>query len=170
MSATIVVIKTTGAAGYETETEVSSLPGGKVNLKSVDDPTTAASSAPITIPTSGTEYSYESWIRFKCTVGPDNQCTNFQIWDDAVALDTGVDITVNTDAVNTYATPVVTQSTKGTRASISDHGSGSKISISGTLTGVGDKTDFSVFQLEVISTASPGNMTEKTINYSYDET
>lgn len=164
MAATIVVIKTTGASGYEVETQKST-----IGLKSVDDATTAIADAPVSIPTAGTAYSYESWLRFKCTVAPDNEVTNFKVWDDGVALDTGVDITLNNDAVITYATPVNTVSTKGTRSSLNSHGSGNKIDVDGTLTGIGDKSDFSVFQLEVINTASPGDITSKTVNYSYDE-
>lgn len=169
MAATIKVIKTVGASGYETEYEQTS-----IGLKSTDDQEsgqggTAPADAPIDIPAAGTNYSYEAWIRFKVTVAPDNECTNFQIWDDGVALDTGVDITVNTDVVNSYATPVDTVSARGTRDSISNHGSGAKIDVAGSLIGMGDKTDFSVFQEAILQTASPGDITAKTINYSYDE-
>ena len=169
MVATIKIIKTVGSAGYENEYEQTS-----IGLKSVDDQEsgqggTAPADAPVNIPAAGSEYSYESWIRFECTVAPDNECTNFKIWDDGVSMDTGVDITVNTDVVNSYATPVDTQSAKGTRDSLGNHGAGAKINVSGSLTGSGDKTDFSVVQLEVINTASPGDITNKTVNFSYDE-
>ena len=169
MVATIKTIKTVGASGYENEYEQTA-----IGLKSVDDQEsgqggTAPVDATINIPAAGTEYSYEGWVRFKCTVAPDNVCTNFKIWDDGVSMDTGVDITVNTDTVNSYATPVSTESARGTRDSLSNHASGSKIDIAGNLTGSGDKTDFSVFQLEVINTASQGDITSKTVNYSYDE-
>jgi hypothetical protein len=164
MSATIVIIKTHGALGYETESVDT-----EFGLKAVDDHSTSPADAPIEIPDIGTNYSYECWMRFKCTVAPSNQCENFKIWSSGAAVATGLVITVNSDAINTYATPVDTDSIKGTRVDFADKDSGDKISVAGSLVNNGDKTDFSVFQLEVGQTASPGNMPDQTVYYSYDE-
>lgn len=164
MAATIVVIKTHGAVGYETESQDT-----EFGLKTVDDHTTTPADAPVSIPDVGTNYSYECWMRFKCTTAPSNQCANFKIWSSGSAVGTGVVITVNSDAVNTYDTPVITDSAKGTRVDFATKGSGSKVSIAGTLVNIGDKSDFSVFQLEVGSTAAPGNIADQTVYYSYDE-
>lgn len=163
MAATIDVIKTYGTTGTPTEVVVTS-PG----LLSTND-NAAPSSSPVVVPMAGTNYSYECWLRFKCTVAPATQVTNFKIWSDGAAVATGVVITVNTDAVTTFATPVVTDSTQGTRDDFANHGSGAKINVAGTLVNVGDKSDFSVFQLEVGTTASPGNISE-TVTFQYDET
>ena len=165
MAATIVVVKTHGAVGYETESTDTIF-----GLKSVDDHATAPEDAPVQIPDSpGTNYSYECWMRFKCTAAPSNQCDNFKVWGSGASVGTGLVITVNTDAVAVYATPVVTDSAQGTRASFASHGSGAKISVAGTLVNIGDKSDFSVFQLEVSETATPGDIADQTVYYSYDE-
>lgn len=164
MAATIVVLKTHGASGYETEsTDII------FGLKSVDDHATPPADAPVTIPAAGTNYSYECWMRFKCTVAPSNMCENFKIWSSGSAVGTGLVITVNSTAVTTYATPVNTDSNKGTRVDFATKGSGAKISVAGELNAIGEKTDFSVFQLEVGTTTSPGDMADQTVYYSYDE-
>ena len=165
MAATIVVIKTHGASGYETESQDT-----EFGLKSVDDHTTAPADAPVQIPDSpGTNYSYECWMRFKCTVAPSNVCENFKVWSSGSAVGTGVVITVNSDAVTTYSTPVDTDSAQGTRVDFATKDSGSKISVTGSLVSNGDKSDFSVFQLEVSEAAAPGDMADQTVYYSYDE-
>lgn len=161
MAATLKIIKSYGAG--QTEVEVTS-PG----LLSTDD-NTAPASSPVTKPPSGTEYSYECWVRFELDVEPDTQVTNFQFWSDGTSVGTGLVITVNTDAVSAYDTPIDTVSDEGTRASFATRDSGSKISLAGTLATTGDQTDFMVFQLEVADTASAGAVTYTT-NFSYDET
>lgn len=163
MAATIKIDKTCGASGYETSTEVTD-----VKLKNIDDATTLAANSPVEIPAAGTNYSYESWLRFKCTVVPANQCNTFRIWSDGAIVATGVTISINTNQVDTYATPVKTLSTKGVRDNFKNRSSISKVSITGTLTGEGDKTNFSVFQLEVGATATPGDVSD-IASYSYDE-
>lgn len=166
MAATIVVTKTTGASGSEVATNVTG-----IALKDIDDAITTAPNSPVVILASGWNYSYESWLRFKCTVAPDNQCTTFKVWGSGSAIQTGdVKITLNTDAVTTYATPVKTQSTQGTRDDFASHGSGAKVDVAGTLVIVDDVTDFTVVQLEVDDVATQGNMAQQTIYYSYLET
>jgi len=163
MSAEIEIIKVCGAAGYETETIKTD-----VDLKSIDDASTPRAEAPIEILDEGTAYSYESWLRFRLKVVPDNKLENFKIWSEGTDIEVGVIITINTDAVNTYSTPSDSESTEGTRDNFKNKGVGSKIDVAGELTGVGDKTDFMVFQLEAASNASPGDI-EDTVNFSYDE-
>ena len=163
MSAEIKLIKTCGQSGYETETEVTT-----PALKSVDDATTAPADAPVKIPASGTNYSFESWLRFKCTVAPANQLTNFKLWSDGADPATGVSDTVNTDAVSSYSEPKDSQSVAGTRDNFKNKDSANKISLGGTLVNVADKTDFMVFQEEVINQAAPGSVSFN-VNYSYDE-
>lgn len=164
MAATIVIVKTYGAGPAGTEAIDT-----EFGLKSVDDHATAPEDAAVSIPDAGTNYSYECWMRFKCTAVPSNQCDNFKIWSSGAAVADGLVITVNSDAVNTYATPVNTISTKGTRVDFADKDSGDKISIVGTLEDEDDETDFSVFQLAVDSSAAPGDMPDQTVYYSYDE-
>ncbi len=163
MAATVDIIKTYGTTGAPTEV-TNTTPG----LLSTND-NSATADSPVTIPGVGTNYSYECWMRFKIgATAPDNQCTNFKIWSSGSAVGTGLVITVNTDAVTSFVTPVNTQSAQGTRASFATKDSSSKVAVGGTLVSTGDKSDFSVFQLEVGTTAGPGDVTY-TVNYSYDE-
>ena len=164
MAATIVVVKTYGAGPTGTQAADTTF-----GLKSVDDHATAPADAPVSIPDTGTNYSYECWMRFKCTVAPSNKCENFKIWSSGFSAGTGLAITVNSDAVTTYATPVVTISEKGTRVDFATKGSGAKISVAGLLDAENEVTDFSVFQLEVGSTATPGDIADQSAYYSYDE-
>jgi hypothetical protein len=164
MPATIQIIKTYGAGPAGTEANDT-----EFGLKAVDDHATAPADAPVVIPDVTTVYSFESWMRFKCTVAPSNQCDNFKIWSSGAAVGTGLVITVNSDAVAAYATPVDTVSAAGTRVDFASHGSGAKISITGTLVDIDDETDFSVFQLEVGATAVPGDITPQDVSFSYDE-
>jgi len=164
MPATIQIIKTYGAGPTGTEADDT-----EFGLKVVDDHATAPEDAPIVVPSSLLNYSYESWMRFKCSVAPSNVCENFKIWSSGTSVGTGLEITVNSDAVDAYATPVITESAAGTRVNFASHGIGAKIDITGSLVNNGDKTDFSVFQLEVGPTAGPGDITDQTVYFSYDE-
>lgn len=167
MAATIVLMACTSAAAV-TETDVTAV---GVRLISLDDATTAPASAPITIPTANTAYSYERWLRFKCTVAPDNQCTNFQVWSLGTAIQSGAaKITLNSTAVTAGVTPVNTVSSAGTRTDFVARTSGSKVAVAGTLTSADDESDYSVLQLEVYSSATQGNVSQvNEFNFSYDE-
>jgi hypothetical protein len=165
MAAVIEVLKTHGDSGSPTESVDTTF-----GLKSVDDHDTTPANAPVNIPDDGTSYSYETWLRFNCATAPSNMCNNFKVWGSGVAVATGVKITINTDAVDTYVTPVNTESAAGTRDDLVNHGSGDEVSVAGDLVDIDDKTDFIVAQLEVEDTAGPGNIPDQTLYYCYDET
>jgi len=161
MAATITVIKTYGApAGSEATVTTPGLIASDDNADPVD--------SKLIVPSVNPVYSYECWLRFKCTVAPDNTCENFKIWSSGASVGTGLTITVNSDAVAVYAQPVNTESAQGTRVDFSTKDSGDKISVAGDLVDPDDKTDFSVFQMKVENTAGAGNKTY-TVYYSYDE-
>lgn len=123
---------------------------------------------PITIPDAGTVYSYEIWLRFRCDVAPSSYCNNFKIWVTG-ALGTGQNITVNTDNIVTYVSPVNSESSQGTRGDLIDYNAGNKLSVAGTLNDIADKSNFMVMQLEVQSSASNGSISDWVVNYQYDE-
>lgn len=123
---------------------------------------------PIKIPESGTTYSYEVWLFFRCDVAPSQYCKNFKIWCDG-SVPSGMKITVNKDAIWNYQTPVNTKSTAGTRDDFSNYTSSNKLPIAGELNNVGDKTSYIVFQLEVSSFAEQGTYEDFTVYYQYDE-
>lgn len=125
-------------------------------------------SNPITIPAAGTNYSYEKWLRFRCSVAPTTQVTNFKVWGPNTQPGTGLTLYWGTTA--TGATPVDTDSTIATiRQDTNFYSSATAINVSGTLTASGQATDFLVMQLDVGPTATQGNMAQQTYNYSYDE-
>lgn len=123
---------------------------------------------PITIPTAGTSYSYEKWLRWKCTVAPDTQVTNFKFWGPNTPPGTG--IVIYAGATNTGVTPVVTDSSvANTQQDTNYYDTSNQLSIPGTLTTPDDETDYLVMQMDVGTTAGQGNMSQQTYNYSYDE-
>ena len=161
MAATIKLMCCTGTdAG--TEAEVTG-----IMFRSNDSSATDKNN-PITIPASGTTHSYEKWLRWKCTVAPDTQVTNFKYWGPNSQPATGLTIYVGT--TDTGATPTDNDSTVATTRQDTNHySSATALSVSGTLTNVGDETDYLVMQLDVDSTASQGDMPQQTHYYSYDE-
>lgn len=162
MAAVIEILKTYGDSGSPTEVVVTT-PG----LISTDN-NALPSASPILVPPTGKNYSYECWLRFQADAAPDNLCNNFKIWSSGSAVGTGLTITVNDDAVDTYVTPVSSESSEGTRVDFSAHDSYDKIDVAGDIINIGDKTDFMVFQLEAEPTATPGNKSY-TVYYQYDE-
>lgn len=135
---------------------------------STDSNTEEPADYPINKPELGTAYSYEVWLAFRCDVAPSSYVNNFKIWT-LESLGTGQNITINSSAVSSYATPSAAESVQGSRADITDYNAGNKLSIAGTLNNVADLTDFMVFQLEIVSTVTTGVYTGFTILYEYDE-
>lgn len=161
MAATITIQACTGSnAG--TENTVTG-----VMMRSNDSHLTDKNN-PITIPTGATIHSYEKWLRWKCTVAPSTQCTNFKYWGPNTAPGTGLLLFVGTTASG--ATPVNTDSAVATTQQDTTHYSlATALSISGTLTTIGNETNYLVMQLDVANTAGQGDIAQQTHNYSYDE-
>lgn len=161
MAATVTIQGCTGT-NAATEATITAL------MFRSNDSVAVTTANPITIPTGSPVYSYEKWIRFKCTVAPAVQCTNFKFWGGSSVPGTGLKIYAGTTASG--ATPVNTASSVATTQQDTNYYDASHtLSISGTLVNVNDETNYLVTQLQVSSTASQGNMTQQTFNYSYDE-
>lgn len=153
MSAEIVVVQNYGT-DYPGYSEVAK---NAFNFVPVDDGTASKSSNPVIVPSSGTNYSYEIWVRARCDVAPSVRCENFKLWYNS-GLSGGFDITANTDILDTYVQPVNSQSSQGSRVSFNTKASvGNSISLDGTLTDIGDYTSWEVFQLKIPSAALPGD-------------
>lgn len=112
--------------------------------------------------------SYEKWLKLKLDTAPANGVTNFKIWGDGAVMTsttlfwTGQKITGTTpvNSVSTIANTNFNNFTSGNK------GTWDTNSYSAT----NATTQFSLFQLAVDSTAGPGNWTQETVSYSYDET
>lgn len=139
---------------------------------------------PVPIPPSGTNYSYWKQLYLRCTTAPASQCNNFKFYSDGAAMDTGTLIKVSTNEVDNDADynvadsadeMVANHSGVDTSADVNNYTSGgSQLSLTvvpadSIIDAIGEETDYLVFQLEVANTASPGQMTSKTLTIQYDE-
>lgn|SRR5512139_725030 len=139
-----------------------------IDLISADNDTNTLSNRqayPITV---GTR-SYEKWLKLKIDSKGANNVSNFKIWGDgATQTSTNLYFTGN---YSTGTTPSATRTTIANANFTNYSSSGSAATWdAGTYTNTNDVTKYAVFQLDVGSDATPGNWTQETINYSYDET
>ena len=144
-----------------------------INFGSGDVANLVPASYPITIPPTGTNYSYEKYIKIKCS-GTYNKVDNLQYWHSAGTPSTGVSFYASNTANTTYATPVNTLSTKATNAVPTSDPGTANIGIDGSFTGAFESSEtaysnYLVLQMRVASTASPGNMAQITWTFQYDE-
>lgn len=146
-------------------TESSAVTG--IDLISADNATNSLANRqanPITVNTR----SYEKWLKLKVDTIPANGVTNFQIWGDGAVM-TSTTLYFTTNYV-TFAQPTTANSTVA-NTTFTNFTSGNKATWdSASYTATNATTRFTVFQLAVASDASPGNWTQETVSYSYDET
>jgi len=154
MSAVISVVQNAGQSYAEYAQEVAK----EISyLLPIDSATANKTNNPITIPESGTGYSYEVWIRCRCDLAPNDRVENFKAWYDSGMPGSGYTLTVNSSVVNTYNAPADSQSVRGSRVDFTTkNAEGSSIALNGTLQNVGDYTSWLVFQLEVVPSADTG--------------
>jgi len=137
-----------------------------IDLISADNATNSLANRqanPITVGTN----SYEKWVRLKVTATPANYVQSFKVWfnetvDTSTTLNfTGAYVTYQqgTTASSSIADTDATGYTSGNKAVWDD----------ASYTNTSDYTEYLVMQLGVGSDASPGNWTQQTVNYSYDE-
>lgn len=119
---------------------------------------------PITVNTN----SYEKWVKLKVDTAPANAVTNFKIWGDG-AVDTSTTL-MFTAAYQTGIQPTATTSTIANTTFTNFTANNKATWDSASYSATNATTKYVVFQLQVASTANPGNWTQETINYSYDET
>jgi hypothetical protein len=121
---------------------------------------------PITVATR----SYEKWTRLKIDTAPANGVTNFKIWlggDGTISVSTTLFFTANyatyqqgTTAASTIANTAMTNFTAGNKATWD----------TASYSATGSITRAAIFQLAVAADAQPGNWSQETVSYSYDET
>lgn len=162
MAATLSVRVYTGSAAG---TESSAVTG--VDFESADNATNSLGNRqanPITVGTN----SYEKWLKLKVDAAPANGVTNFKLWGDGAVM---TSTTLNwTGAYVTGVTPVTSASTIA-NTTFTNFTSGNKGTWdSASYSATNATTKYAVFQLVVDATAGPGNWTQETVNYSYDET
>lgn len=162
MAATVQIIEKNGAGGTGTDKT-----SGTIRFKNADDATVDLND-PMVVPGSGTDYSYEKWLRLNVTGGSYSQITNIEAYSDgANGLGTGVGLYAK--AVTSYATPAEATATAG-YTDFFTYTSGSPLSLgAGPFTSTGEKGDHLVMIATVASTASGGLTASETLTIAWDE-
>ena len=162
MAATVQIIEKTGAGGTPTDKT-----SGTVRFKNADDATVDLVN-PMVVPPSGTDYSFEKWLRFNVSGGTYTQITNVKAYSDGSnGMGTGVGLYAK--AVSSFATPAEATSTAG-YTDFFTYNSGSALTLgAGPYTSTGEKADHLVMMCTVASTASGGVTSSETLTMAWDE-
>lgn len=162
MAATMLVREKNGAG--ETATDKTS---GTIRMKNADDATVDTNNRMV-VPTSGSDFSFEKWLRLN-VAGTFTDIQNLNFYTDGTSgFGTGVNLWVK--AVASFATPAEATATAGYTDAFT-YTSGSPLSLgAGPYTSAADIGSYLVAMLEVQSTASQGSLTAETMTFSYDET
>jgi hypothetical protein len=162
MAATVQILEKNGAGASTTDKT-----SGTIRFKNADDATVDLNN-PMVVPTSGTDYSFEKWIRFNVSGGTYSQITNIKAYSDGSSgLGTGVGLYAK--AVTSYATPAEATSTSG-YTNFFSYTSGSALTLgAGPYTSTGEKADHLVMICTVADTASGGLTSSETLTLAWDE-
>lgn len=188
MVATFSVYLDTGGTDNSpgTNSDIDALGPPTLRFKQADDPT-IDSNDPMPIPAAGSEYSRWKQLYLYCDTAPDTQVDNVRFFTDGGGFGTGIIVNAgdqfpvhNSGAETGYdvsdANEIMTNHTDIT--SVSDAFtftsgsplSGPSISESGSvIDAIGESTNYLVLQMVVDNTASPGNLTDETMTFRYDE-
>lgn len=166
MAATMLIREKNGAG--ETATDKTS---GTIRFKNADNATVDLVN-PMVVPGSGTDFSYEKWLRLNVS-GTFTQIDNLNFYTDGtIGFGTGIAAYAKTTNPGTYTAPAEATTTTG-YTDITAYTSGSPkpldVANAGPFTGTGDIGDYLVLMLTVDSTASQGLKTAETLTFSWDE-
>jgi hypothetical protein len=160
-----------------TNTDISGLGPPNVRFKQADN-ATIDNQDPIPIPAAGTEYSYWKHLYLKVTAGTFTQIDNIRTYSDgtdpwaSIQLSIGDQFPTNNSGApgSGYEVADTTSSMVSAHTGISTPISGPSISeAGGIIDAVNEMSDYTVWQMEVLSTASPGDLTDETFTFKYDE-
>jgi hypothetical protein len=162
MAATVQIVEKNGGGGTTTDKT-----SGTVRFKNADNSTVDLLN-PMVKPPSGSDFSFEKWLRLNVTGGTYSQITNVRAYmDGANGLGTGVLLWAK--AVASYATPAEATATAGYTNAFT-YTSGSPLVLgAGPFTSTGEKGDHLVMMMEVQSTASGGLTPTETLTFAWDE-
>lgn len=164
----------------------------RVRFKTNDNATIDAVD-PIPIVAGQTKYSYWKHIYLKCATAPAVQVDNVKFYTDGGGFGTGITLNVgeqfpvkNSGSSAGYEVADGTPGDTGAEV-VAGHGGitsvvsafgktsgsplvGPSISESGSIiNAINETTNYLVFQMAVIDTASPGNLDDETLTFQYDE-
>ena len=163
MAATVQIHEMTAADTGVDKTD------GTVRFKSADE-TTVDTNNRLTVPTSGTNYSYTKQLQTYVSVAPDTDLQDLEAYSDG-ANNFGTGIGVQYDVQSTFQTQVNTD-IAGTDLFTKDSGAPIDMDANNTgpHTGTGYKGDLLRLQMSVADTASQGTLSAETLTLSYTET
>lgn len=162
MPATVQIIEKNGAGGTPTDKT-----SGTVRFKNADNATVDTAN-PMVKPPSGTDYSFEKWLRFNVSGGSYTEITNIRAYSDG-SNGMGTGIGVHAKATASYSTPAEATSTSG-YTNFFTYTSGSALTLgAGPYTSTGEKADHLVMILTVADTASGGVTASETLTVAWDE-
>ena len=163
MAATVQIHEMTGAGTGTDKT------GGTVRFKSADE-TTVDSNNRLTVPDSGTNYSYTKQLQTYVSVAPDTDLQDLEAYTDGNnGFGTGVG--VQYDVQSAFQTQVNTD-IAGTDLFTATSGSPIDMDANNTgpHTGTGYQGDILRMQMSVADTATQGTRTAETLTFAYTET
>ncbi len=174
-----------------TQQDTSSL--GPPNLRfKTNDNATIDNADPIPIPASGNIDSYWKQVYLKCTGGTFTQIDNVKFYTDGSGFGTGITTNVgsqlpthNSGSNAGYEVATGSAGASGTEMVGAHAGlsaksdafgktSGSPLAVTiseagGLINASGESTNYLVFQMNVASNAGPGNLSDETWTFQYDE-
>lgn len=190
MVATVAVFVETGPNATPVETDTTALGPPNIRFKTADDSTIDANN-PIPIPASGTKRSFWKHIFLKATAGPFTQIDNVKFFTDGTGFGTGITVFVGDEtpiktSVSTagydQATGMVgddgdeltthTNITAKTDAFTFTSGTPKSVTIGeagAIIDAVNETTNYVIGQMDVASTAGPGDLPNETWTFQYDE-
>jgi len=157
-----------------------------VRYKRADNPT-IDNINPNIIPSAGTTNSRWKSLFLKCTTAPDTQVNNVKIYTDGTGFGTGITVQVGNEtpiknnASSAGYDPADTDDDPLTNhvdiTGITDFftftsGSPKTVSISeagGLINAINETTNYVVTQMDIINTATPGDLANETITWEWDE-
>lgn len=162
MAATVQIVEKNGAGGTPTDKT-----SGNIRFKNADNATVDLNN-PMVKPTSGSDFSFEKWLRLSVSGGTYSQITNVRAYSDG-SNDLGTGVLLWAKAVSSFATPAEATSTSG-YTNFFTYTSGSALTLgAGPFTSTGEKGDHLVMMCEVQSTASGGLTPSETLTIAWDE-
>jgi len=162
MPATVQIVERNGAGGDATDKT-----GGTVRFKNADSPAVDLAN-PMVKPASGTDWSFEKWLRLNVSGGEYTQITNIVAYSDgANGLGTGVGVFAKAESA--FVQPAEATSSSG-YADLFSYTSESPLSLgAGPFTETGQKGSHLVMIMSVADNASGGVTPSETLTIAWDE-
>lgn len=193
MVATVAVYVETGPNATPVAVDTTNITGSPPNIrfKTADDPTIDANN-PIPIPASGTKRSFWKHMFLKATAGPFVQIDNVKFFTDGTGFGTGITVFIGDgDQIRNSGSTAGYDQASGmvgddgdeltTHSSVStkteafgnfDSSTPRTVTISETnakIENIGETTNYVIAQMDVDSTAGPGDLPNEIWTFQYDE-